>query len=185
MAAGLLLASLVRRVLGLLGWIQQTGLHGGWIASWSVVGVGGTLWAPIILSKPVLLMALAPRTVFVALAAPHLDLVPFVALGLLRLSMTDASYYVLGRRLPDWVERRRKAPATGWRATLTRGADRMADAICRRPWIAGPFLFLRPSGKYLAVAGAYGVNRTTAAVATVSGTVTYLVCMHQGISQVF
>ena len=183
-AAGLVVAGLTRRVVDLAGWIHQTGLHGGWIASWSFVGIGGTVWAPIIMSKPVLLMALAPRAMFVALAAPHLDLLPFVLLGLLRPSMTDANYYVLGRRLPEWVERRRSTPATGLRGRVTRGADWMAETICRRPWLAGPFLFFRPSGKYLAVAGAYGVSSRTAGVATVAGTITYLVFMHEGITKI-
>ncbi len=182
-AAGLLVAGVMRRVVELIGWVQRTGIHGGWIASWSAVGVGGTMWAPLVMSKPVLLMALAPRAVFVALAAPHLDLLPFVALGLLRLSVTDASYFLLGRRLPEWVEERRSHPRPGVRGWVTRGADKMAEAICRRPWLAGPFLFLRPSGKYLAVAGAYGVSSRMAGLATVTGTVTYLVFMYEGISK--
>ncbi len=40
---------------------------------------------------------------FVALAADSVPLLPFVLLGTLRLSVTDASYYVIGRKLPSEI----------------------------------------------------------------------------------
>ena len=161
-------------------WLRQTGGHGLWIAVWSLVGAGGTVASPVLLGSPQLLMLLAPRAVFVALAAPGLSLPAFVALGLFRLSVADGSYYLIGRRsqqsVASFAERCRSkrwwSPA-GF-------ADRCARWLCRSKPMAGLVLFFRPSGRFIGIAGAYGVPAWLAASTSVTGTVVYLVAMHQG-----
>jgi len=74
-----------------------------WIFAWSIVGWVGTALAPVLSGTPFLLMLLSPRAMFVALAADSVPLLPFVLLGTLRLSVTDASYYVIGRKLPSEI----------------------------------------------------------------------------------
>ncbi len=164
----------------MLGWLRQTGAHGAWIGLWSVLGIGGTVASPVLLSTPAVLMFLAPRAVFVALAAPTMPLVPFVVLGLFRLSVADASYFVLGgrvqARVAAFAERcrdRRWWSPSGF-------ADRCARWICHSRVMAGLVLFFRPSGRFCGVAAAYGVPAWLTGTATLSGTVVYLVAMHQG-----
>ena len=163
-----------------LGWLRQTGAHGAWIGAWSLVGFTGTAASPLLLGSPAMLMFLAPRAVFVALAAPTLPLLPFLAIGLFRLSVADGSYFVLGGRVRDRVEayaercrERRWWSPSGF-------ADRCARWICHSRLTAGLVLFFRPSGRFCGVAAAYGVPAWLTGVASLSGTVAYLVAMHQG-----
>lgn len=165
-------------------WLRATGRHGAWIAIWSVVGWTGTLAAPVLVENhPLLLMMLTPRALFVALAVDSVSLITFVALGTLRLSATDASYFILGRRFPRTTPVRRRR-ANGWFGRTRSLAVSWADTCCR--WLcshgikAGTVLFFRPNGKYLAVAGAYGVSPRVAAATSVVGTMLYLAFFHLG-----
>ena len=178
--ASMTLLALLEGPAQVVAWLRETGRHGAWIGVWSVLGVGGTVASPLLLGAPAVLMFLAPRAVFVAMAASQLSLVPFVVLGLFRLSVADASYFVIGDRMRDRVasfgarcrNRRWWSPA-GF-------ADRCARWICHSRLTAGAVLFFRPSGRFVGIAGAYGVPAWLAGVASVSGTVVYLVAMHQG-----
>jgi len=134
-------------------------------------------------------MMLSPRALFVALASNSVSLVPFVLLGTLRLSVTDASYYIIGRRFPQGTD---EAPSTERVSTFTRRVRRIAregDRLCRwfcaRPKLAGAFLFFRPNGKYLAVAGAYKVGPLVAGISATAGTAVFLTAMHIGASAIF
>jgi len=171
--------------------IRQSRRHGLWIFAWSIVGWVGTALAPALADKPLLLMMLSPRALFVALASNSVPLIPFVILGTLRLSVTDASYYIIGRRFPDGTDH---APTTTmarpsrWRIRLRRLAtegDRLCRFFCSRPRLAGTFLFFRPNGKYLGVAGAYGVQPFVAGLSAVSGTAVFLAAVHIGVSTIF
>lgn len=163
-----------------LGWLRQTGAHGAWIGIWSVLGLGGTVASPLLLSTPALLMFLAPRAVFVALAAPTLPLVPFLLMGLFRLSVADGSYFVLGGRVQTQVaEYAERCRSRRWWSP-SGFADRCARWICHSRLMAGVVLFFRPSGRFCGVAAAYGVPAWLTGTATLSGTVVYLVAMHQG-----
>lgn len=168
--------------------IRQSRRHGIWILLWSVVGWVGTGLAPMLTGQPFLLMLLSPRALFVALASNSVPLVPFVLLGTLRLSVTDASYYVIGRRLPSEV--RPSAPVArggviGLARSLARKGDRLCRWFCARPRLAGAFLFLRPNGKYLGLAGAYGVNSLVAGLSATLGTATFLAAIHLGAAALF
>ena len=170
--------------------ISQSRGHGLWIAAWSIVGWVGTALAPALSQGSFALMMLSPRALFVALASDGVPLIPFVLLGTLRLSVTDASYYIIGRRFPESVD---VVPDTSARVSrfrrVLRRLAREGDAICRwfcaRPYLAGIFLFLRPNGKYLGVAGAYGVSPVVAGVSAVTGTAAFLAAVHIGIGAIF
>lgn len=170
--------------------IRQSRRHGLWIALWSIIGWVGTALAPGLTNSPFLLMVLSPRAVFVALASSSVSLLPFVLVGTLRLCVTDASYYIIGRRFPRSVD---KAPSTDVEVSrlrrrirrLLHEGDRLCRWFCRHPRLAGAFLFVRPNGKYLGVAGAYGVSPVIAGVSAVTGTAVFLTCVHVGIGAFF
>lgn len=179
-----------RKVFGRLRTaIAASRRHGIWIALWSIVGWVGTALAPVLASSPLVLMLLSPRALFVAMASNSVSLVPFVLLGTLRLSVTDASYYIIGRRFPRGAD---EVPSTERVSTFTRRmrrlvreGDRLCRWFCARPKLAGAFLFFRPNGKYLAVAGAYKVSPLVAGVSATAGTAVFLAAMHVGASAIF
>ena len=88
--------------------------HHWWIFAWSIIGWVGTALAPVLADKPFILMMLSPRALFVALAADSVSLLPFVLLGTLRLSVTDASYYVIGRKVPGEIACVHRRPRAGY-----------------------------------------------------------------------
>lgn len=168
--------------------IRESKMHGVWIAIWSVVGWVGTLLMPVMDGHGFILMLLAPRALFAAMAADSVNIVPFVLLGTMRLAVTDASYFIIGRRMPSIVSERRPVERGRFASRLRswlRQSDRLCRWLSRRPALAGSVLFLRPNGKYLAFAGAYGVSRVVAAVSSVLGTVVFLTALHMGLSVVF
>lgn len=182
-ADALLLARTHSLVLRVRRRVAQTRGHGVWIAVWSVVGWSGTLLAPVLADRPFLVMMLAPRALFVALATDSVSLATFVVLGTLRLSATDASYFILGRRFPRGGRRPGRIERSRGRVLSVgvRYTDRLCRWICAHGYKAGTVLFFRPNGKYLAVAGAYGVSSKVAGVASVVGTVLYLTFFHLGL----
>lgn len=157
-------------------WIRRAGAHGAWIAVWSVLSWVGTASAPALLDKPFLLMLLAPRAAFIVLAAPHIGLVLFVLAGTFRLAVTDASWFIVGRRFPP----RSTDKPRRWSMPWAEWAMRTAGRLCANPFFASMVLFFRPNGKYLGVAGAKNVSPLLAGVASISGTVLYLIAMHEG-----
>ncbi len=165
--------------------ILGTGFHGAWIGLWSAVGLAGTLAAPFLLDQPLLLMALAPRALFVGLAAPGSDFLAFVIIGLIRLGIADASYFILGRRFPERTVSKKIDGLPRWRRLAALGCHRLVTMISSTPLTAFLALFIRPSGRYLAVAGSYGVSPRLAGWSSVLGTVTYLVAVHQGLGFLF
>lgn len=168
--------------------MRQSRRHGLWILAWSLVGWIGTALAPVLADQPFVLMMLSPRALFVALASDSVSLVPFVVLGTLRLSVTDASYFVIGRKLPRQTSQP-VPPSNGPIRSRIRRIARMGDRACRwfcaRPRLAGAFLFFRPNGKYLGFAGAYGVSSWVAGLSATLGTATFLAAMHIGVAALF
>lgn len=167
---------------------RSAGLHGLWIGIWSAVGLLGTALTPALLQRPTLLLALSPRTFVVVLAAAELGLLPFLLLGVARLSVADWSYFELGRRTGFARDRRRLVQLSS-RVRLVaplrwavRVSDRLASMLCRSAPAAALVLALRPNGRYLAIAGAYGVSARLAAASSLIGTVAYLVVVHRSLS---
>lgn len=170
--------------------IKESRLHGLWIAAWSVVGFVGTALAPALTDQPLALMMLSPRALFAALAANSVGLFTFVILGTARLGVTDASYFLIGRRLPEAFSSPTSRPAKSrWWSQKVRWSAQIGDRMCRwlcdRPALAASVMFLRPNGKILAAAGAYGVPARLAAAASVLGTATFLAALHLGIGLIF
>ncbi len=163
--------------------VKQSGPHGAWIALWSIVGWVGTATAPFLLDSPFLLMALAPRAAFVFLAAPTVGLFWFVVLGTLRLSITDANWFLVGKRLPQRsAPADHETPCSRWRIPM-RISRKLMALLCKSAPLAALVLFLRPNGRYLGVAGAFGVDGRIAGVSSIAGTIVYLIAVHLGIAE--
>lgn len=177
------------RLRTLRGWLAATRGHGVWILLWSIVGWTGTLLSPFLVDNPLVLMLMAPRALFVAMAVDSVNIVVFVLLGTLRLAATDASYFIIGRRFPRShqrpSQRLRRSVLARVRAVFVRYADALCRWLCDRGIKAGAVLFLRPNGRYLAVAGAYGVSAKIAGWSSVVGTALYLASFHLGLSLIF
>jgi len=152
------------------------------MALWSFVGMASTLAAPFLLGLPVILMALAPRLVFVTLAAPQLDLFSFVALGTLRLSVTDPSYFIVGQRA---AESAAAFPFGSPSGIFARAAKWLIGLVARSKLLAAAVLFLRPNSRYLAIAGWHQVPGWLAGSAAALGTMVYLAALHSGMSLLF
>jgi len=149
---------------------------------WSFVGMASTVVAPMLLGLPIVLMALAPRLVFVMLAAPQLDIFSFVALGTLRLSVTDPSYFIVGRRAATSAA---AFPFSAPSGALSRAAKWLIGLIAQSRLLAAAVLFLRPNSRYLAVAGWHQVPGWLAGSAAATGTMVYLAALHSGVSFLF
>lgn len=130
-------------------------------------------------------MLLAPRAAFVVLAAPHIGFLPFVAIGTARLAVTDASWFIIGKRFPD----RTSGPSLLSRMRVTRWTlavtKRLCAWLCSTALLAAVVLFFRPNGRYLGIAGAHGVNSRLAGFSSVLGTMSYLVAVHLGVGRLF
>ena len=137
------------------------------LAALTVVSTLGTMAAPGLTQRPLLLVALSPRLSFLALAAPKVGLVPFLAVAGIRLCLADPFHFVLGRR--HGTKAIDKLIRWNW---LRRAHDVASKSV--------PLLvFLRPNGTNLAIAGA-SPNRTLhIAAADIVGTLVYLLVVHQ------
>jgi hypothetical protein len=137
------------------------------LAALTVVSSVGTMAAPGLTDRPLVLVALSPRLSFLALAAPKVGLLPFLVVAGLRLCVADPFHFVLGRRhgsaAVDRLTRNR------WLSAIKAVATRSLPLL----------VFLRPNGTNLAIAGA-GKGRTLhIAVADVVGTLVYLLLVHR------
>jgi hypothetical protein len=136
------------------------------LAILSLVSTGGTLAAPVLQGRnPLLLMALSPRVPFLLLAVPNVGIVPFVAIGTVRLCLADPFHFRLGRRL-------------GW---LRHSPGRLAPRLVGHRWArpaAAAAVVLRPNGRHLALAGAVGLRAWAVITLDLAGTVLYLAGLH-------
>ncbi len=144
-----------------------------------------TIWSPALVGHPVLLMLLAPRAAFVVLAAPHIGFVQFVAIGTARLAVTDASWFIIGKRFPDRTVGPTALSRVRWMRWTVRITTKLCAWLCSTGLLAAVVLFFRPNGRYLGVAGAHGVTARLAGVSSVLGTVSYLVAVHLGVARLF
>lgn len=128
----------------------------------------GTVTAPALAAtSPLLLMALSPRLLFLALAADRVPAAAFFAVGLARLVVADPLHYLIGRHGYE-----RLAGSAVGRAPPARRAH---EAACRAVRRAGPVVIaLRPNGPVLCAAGACRIRPRQVAVADVVGTSGYL-----------
>lgn len=137
------------------------------LAALTVVSSLGTMAAPGLVGRPLLLVALSPRLSFLALAAPKVGLVPFLVVAGIRLCLADPFHFVLGRR--HGTQAIDKLIRWNW---LRRAHDLASKSV--------PLLvFLRPNGTNLAIAGASRNRTLHIAAADIVGTLAYLVVVHQ------
>jgi hypothetical protein len=140
------------------------------LAILSLVSAGGTLAAPVLQSRnPLLLMALSPRLPFLLLAVPRVGLVPFVAIGTVRLCLADPFHFRLGRRL----------------GPLRHSRGRLARRFVGHRWArsaTATAVVLRPNGRHLALAGAVGLRTPIVVALDVGGTVLYLAGLHGAVA---
>ena len=131
------------------------------LAVLTVISTAGTAAAPSLSDQPLVLVALSPRLTFLTLAADKVALVPFLAVGLIRLCLADPFHFALGRRHGAGAMKR----IPTWLRSM---AGRSIPLL----------VFLRPNGTNLAIAGASPTNRLHVALADVVGTAAYLVIIH-------
>lgn len=129
--------------------------------------VGDALSPTLVVAEPLLLTALVPRNRILVLVAPQVDFLPFFAIGMVRLMLTDPLFYLLGRRYGDrairWAERRSGSPAS----------VRVAEAWFRRA--AYPIVAITPNNIICVLAGATGMPPVPFLVANLGGTAVRMV----------
>ena len=136
------------------------------LAVLTAISTAGTAAAPTLVAadQPLVLVALSPRLAFLTLAARDVSLVPFLAVGLVRLCLADPFHFALGRR--HGAAAIDRIPGAVGRALV-----RMRSVAMRSVPV---LVVLRPNGTNLAIAGAARSNRLHVAIADVVGTIAYL-----------
>ncbi|HVF15049.1 MAG TPA: hypothetical protein VM942_10640 [Acidimicrobiales bacterium] len=161
--------------------LRATALLGAPLVVLTGASVVGNLLAPSLLTAhPLLLVALAPRTPYLAAAAGQVPFAPFVGVALLRLCAADPSHFLLGRlhgdRATAALHRRRRdrndpegrGGRRGWRSRLIGLWDRLGLVL----------VALSPSGKVLVLAGASRLTHGRVATAAVAGTLAQVVVLY-------
>lgn len=142
------------------------------LAGLSLASAGGSLLAPhLLVANPLLLMALSPRAIYLAVAAASVPLPVFLAVGLLRLGAADPWHYALGRMHGPVVAARlaRRSPMAG----------RLARRLLEIGWRKGlAAVALSPTGKVLMIAGASRLRPGRVALADVCGTLVQLTVLY-------
>jgi membrane protein DedA with SNARE-associated domain len=133
------------------------------IASW----IGDALAPTLVDQHPLVLMALNARNRNLVLVANQIDLVPYYAVGMVRLLLSDPLFYLLGFLYGDggikWMEK--QAPTYG---KLMRGAEKWFGVA------AYPLVFFAPNNFICLFAGAAGMGIATFLILNVTGTITRL-----------
>lgn len=132
------------------------------VAGW----VGDVLFAQIVDTQPLLLMALNPRNRYLALATNELDAVPYYVVGFARLVLTDPINYLLG----FWFGDR----AVAWAENRSSGRLN-ADTTRLFRKVAYPLIFFAPNNLICALAGATGVRVGAFVALDVTGTIVRLI----------
>ncbi len=136
----------------------------------------GILGSPWLLDRPLLLIALNPRLVFLLLAAPDVDVIQFTAVATARLVIADPFSYMLGyrygTRMRSKIERSR---LFRWMTRIT-AVEQTACLIA---------VWLRPSQPILIWAGSLRIPPLRVAIADVLTTAVYVAFIHQGVSLIW
>ena len=129
--------------------------------------VGNVLAPGLLGAHPLLLVALAPRAPFLAVAAGQVSFVAFVVVAFLRLCAADPSHFLLGR-----LHGQRAA------AVLDRGRRPTLAALWDRLGLV--LVGLSPSGKVLLLAGASRLPHRRVATAAMAGTLAQVGLLYVG-----
>jgi membrane protein DedA with SNARE-associated domain len=135
------------------------------LAAATIAGWIGDAFAPSLLSDaPLVLIALSPRTRNFVIVAANVSLLPFLAVAVARLLLTDPLFFWFGRRYGDvtlrWAERR-FGVAAKWLTWLEKGFKRAS-------W---PMVALVPNNWICMLAGATAMNIWVFATLNIGGTV--------------
>jgi membrane protein DedA with SNARE-associated domain len=135
----------------------------------SALGFLATAFTPTLSTQhPLLLIALDARNRFLILAR-NVDLVPFVVVAVLRRTVSDPLFYLLGRIYGDgavrWLE---KKGGGGQLVVVTERLFKKASY---------PMVFLFPGAIVCALAGATGMNPVAFIACNLAGTVTAVVAV--------
>lgn len=134
------------------------------VVALGVLGVlGDVLWPTLAADHPLALIAVNPRTRYLVLASPYVDVVPFTVVAMLRSLVGDPFAYLLGRRYGD-----RLVDLVVARAGRRQGLARRLVALARRAGVV-PVL-LAPGGAVCALVGAAGMGPVVFMAANVGGT---------------
>jgi hypothetical protein len=151
-----------------LSTISRAALLGAPLAVLSAASLIGTLLAPGLLERnPLVLAALAPRSVFLVAAAARTPLPIFMVVGLVRLSVAGPPHFSIGqtwgRDVSTWLQR---GPLP------TRVVGRTTEWLFAR---LGPLaLLVSPTGKTVALASASRVPPVRIAASVAAGVVVRL-----------
>jgi hypothetical protein len=146
------------------------------LAVLSAVSAAGTVAAPGLWDRPLLLVALSPRLPFLLHASGSTSWWALAPVALVRLLVADPLHYALGRH-GAVVGRRLRWPARLRDGRAHRLGARLAALVGR----SLPVLVLvRPVGRHVAAAGAARTPPGLVALADVAGTVAYLVAVLVG-----
>lgn len=125
--------------------------------------VGDALSPTLLVSAPLVLVALVPKNRVFVLTAPLVDFTPFLVVGLVRLLLTDPLFFILGRlhgrRALRWLEQRSASPHFVQRA----------ERWFRRA--SYPIVAFSPSSIICALAGATGMPAVPFFITNVAGTI--------------
>ena len=134
------------------------------VVALGVLGVVGDMtWPALAADHPLALIAINPRTRYLVLVSPSVDVVPFTVVAVLRSLVGDPFAFLLGRRYGDRLVDVVVARA-GRRRRLV---ERLVD-LTRRAGIV-PVLLV-PGGAVCALVGAAGMRTLTFMTANVGGT---------------
>jgi hypothetical protein len=142
------------------------------IAVLSIASVVGNVLAPrLLITNPVLLAALCPRTLHLAVAAATMPLSTFLVVGVIRLGAGDPWHYLLGRKHGPAV-----AGALARRnLVLGRFTAWLLSIVDRKAVIA---VATSPTGKVLMLAGAARARPSRVAAADITGTLLQLAAIY-------
>lgn len=132
------------------------------VAVTAVAQVGDALAPTLLVEHPLLLVAMIPRTRYLVLTAPLVDVVPFFVVGLVRLVLTDPVFFAFGRRYGDvgirWIERKSGSPRT----------VQTAERWFRKA--SHPIVAVVPNNLVCVLAGATGMRTAPFLVLNLGGT---------------
>jgi membrane protein DedA with SNARE-associated domain len=137
----------------------------------TVMGTMATAFTPALAARhPLLLIALDARNRFLVLAR-EVDLVPFVVVALLRRTISDPLFYLLGRYYGDGAVR--------WLETKAGGGDvvRWTESAFQRA--SYPMVFLFPGAVVCALAGATGMRPAAFLATNIAGTLTAILAVRR------
>ena len=148
----------------------------GALAGLSTVSLAGTAAAPVLLDRPLALVALSPRLPFLVLAVGHVPPAVLIAVAAARHCAGDLFHFQLGRtgtstRAASWLREHRLARHHRVRRARER-LQRHRTATRHGILVA---VLVRPVGRHLAIAGAAGTCPRRVAIADLAGTLAYVV----------